>query len=521
MTLRLVTGWDPELGELQRRNALAQRMGGDEKVAKHHAQGKLTVRERIEALLDAGSFHEIGALTGRATYDDDGNIVDVTPANFVMGRGRIDGRSVVVGGDDFTVRGGAADASIFQKQVHAERMARELRLPIVRLVDGSGGGGSVKSLETERRSFVPFNPGWEHVVANLATVPVVSLCLGSVAGLGAARVVTSHFSVMVKGTSQLFVAGPPVVRQVGEDVDKETLGGSAIHTRNGAVDDEVDDELAAFALARRFLSYLPPSVDDLPPRAPSGDDTERRDESLASAIPRERRKVYKIRTIIESLVDSGSWLEMGRLNGRSAVTGLARLDGWPVAILANDPYFYAGGWTARASEKVARFVDLADTFHLPVVHLVDNPGFVIGTQAERDATIRAGARALAAVYQASVPWCSVILRKVYGVAGAAHQDASRFSYRLAWPSGNWGSLPLEGGIEAAYRAQLEAADDPVALRSEIEAKLAARQSPFKTAEAFLVEEIIDPRDTRPQLCEFANLAAPLRRPGPTARGLRP
>ncbi len=521
MTLPLVTGWDPELDELQRRNALAQRMGGDEKVAKHHAQGKLTVRERIEALLDAGSFHEIGALTGRATYDDEGNIVDVTPANFVMGRGRIEGRPVVVGGDDFTVRGGAADASIFQKQVHAERMARELRLPIVRLVDGSGGGGSVKSLETERRSFVPFNPGWEHVVANLATVPVVSLCLGSVAGLGAARVVTSHFSVMVKGTSQLFVAGPPVVAQVGEDVDKETLGGSAIHTRNGAVDDEVSDEPAAFALARRFLSYLPPSVDELPPRAPSADDPERRDESLASAIPRERRKVYKIRSIIESLVDSGSWLEVGRLNGRSAVTGLARLDGWPVAILANDPYFYAGGWTARASEKVARFVDLADTFHLPLVHLVDNPGFVIGTQAERDATIRAGARALAAVYQASVPWCSVILRKVYGVAGAAHQDASRFSYRLAWPSGNWGSLPLEGGIEAAYRAQLEAADDPAALRAEIEAKLAARQSPFKTAEAFLVEEIIDPRDTRPLLCEFANLAAPLRRPGATARGLRP
>jgi acetyl-CoA carboxylase carboxyltransferase component len=311
------------------------------------------------------------------------------------------------------------------------------------------------------------------------------------------------------------------VKQVGEDVDKETLGGSAIHTRNGAVDDEVDDERVAFARARQFLSYLPSSVDELPPRAASDDDPERRDPALLSAIPRERRKVYKVRSIIESLVDAGSWLEMGRLNGRSAVTGLARLDGWPVAILANDPYFYAGGWTARASEKVERFVDLADTFHLPVVHLVDNPGFVIGTQAEMDATIRAGARALAAVYQASVPWCSVILRKVYGVAGAAHQDASRFSYRLAWPSGNWGSLPLEGGIEAAYKAQLEAADDPAALRAEIEAKLASRQSPFKTAEAFLVEEIIDPRDTRPMLCEFANLAAPLRKAGPTARGLRP
>jgi len=155
------------------------------------------------------------------------------------------------------------------------------------------------------------------------------------------------------------------------------------------------------------------------------------------------------------------------------------------------------------------------------VHFVDNPGFLIGTESEHAGTIRHGARTLAAIYQASTPWCSVIIRKVYGVAGAAHQDASKFSYRFAWPSGNWGSLPLEGGIEAAYKAQLEAADDPAALRAEIEQKLTARQSPFKTAEAFLVEEIVDPRDTRPLLCEFAQLVAKRRAPGPTARGLRP
>src|SRR5580765_5932432 len=290
-------GWETDIEELRRREALARQMGGPDKVKRQHDAGRLTVRERIDLLLDPGSFHEIGALAGRARYDADGAMESFQPANFVFGRGRIDSRPVVVGGDDFTVRGGAADASIFQKQVHAERMAHDLRMPIVRLVDGSGGGGSVKSLETERRSFVPFNPGWEHVVANLATVPVVSLCLGSVAGLGAARVVTSHFSVMVKGTSHLFVAGPPVVARLGEETDKETLGGSAIHTRNGVVDDEVDTEEAAIARARRFLSYLPPSVDDLPPRAPSADDPERRDESLASAIPRERRKVYKIRSI--------------------------------------------------------------------------------------------------------------------------------------------------------------------------------------------------------------------------------
>ena len=316
---------------------------------------------------------------------------------------------------------------------------------------------------------------------------------------------------MVKGTSQLFVAGPPVVNRLGiEEVDKETLGGSSIHTRNGAVDDEVATEAEAFARARAFLSYLPSSVDELPPRAEPTDDPERADESLLRAIPRERRRVYKVRAIVEAVVDTGSFLEIGAHWGRSAVTGLARLDGWPVAVLANDPYHYAGGWTADASRKVERFVDLAETFRLPVVHLVDNPGFVIGTEGEQQATIRHGARALAAVYQATVPWCSVILRKVYGVAGAAHQNASRLSYRFAWPSGEWGSLPLEGGIEAAYKAQLEAADDPDALRAEIETRLARARDPFKTAEVFLVEDIVDPRETCARLCEFADLAAPRR-----------
>lgn len=513
-------GWEAEVEELRRREELARQMGGPEKVARHRAAGKLTVRERIDALLDRGSFHEIGAIVGRATYDG-AELTDLSPSNFVMGRGRVDGRPVVVGGDDFTVRGGSSDASIGGKQAFAEQMANELRLPIVRLIDGSGGGGSVRSMETIGRTYIPQNPAWQWVVANLATVPVVSLALGSVAGLGAARVVTSHYSVMVKGTSQVFVAGPPIVARTGEDLDKEALGGSHVHTRNGAVDDETDDEKDAIERARRFLSYLPSSVHDLPPRSHPDDPTDRRDDWLIEAIPRNRRAAYKIRPIISSVVDQGSFFEMGRQNGRSVVTGLARLDGWPVALLAGDPYHYGAGWTAAASEKVTRFVDLADTFHLPVVHLVDNPGFVVGSAGERAATIRYGARALAAVYQARVPWCSVLLRRVFGVAGAAHQNGARLHYRYCWPSGDWGSLPMEGGIEAAYRAQLEEADDPEALRAEIEARMNVMRSPFRTAESFNAEEIIDPRDTRPLLCEFANLAAPLRQPGPRSWGLRP
>lgn len=513
--------WQPELDELKRRTALAREMGGPEKLARQAAQGKLNVRERIQRLLDPDSFHEIGAIAGKASYDAEGRLTGLAPPNTVMGRGRVNGRTVVVQGDDFTVRGGAADAAIWQKQVMAEQMAGELRLPLIRLVDGTGGGGSVRSLDSDARTYVPANPGWDHVVANLGLVPVVALGLGPVAGLGAARVVTSHYSIMTENSS-LFVAGPPVVNRLGgEQVDKESLGGSKIHTRNGSVDDEAASEDEAFAMARRFLSYLPSSVFETPPRAEPADDPSRRDEDLLSIVPRDRRKVYKMRSIIERVADAGSFMEIGRFNGRSAITGLARLDGWPVAILANDPYFYGGGWTADASHKVTRFIDLAETFHLPVVNFVDNPGFVIGSEAERAATIRHGSRTLAAVYQASTPWCSVLIRKCFGVAGAAHSNPTRLRYRFAWPSGDWGSLPMEGGIEAAFKADLEKAEDPAKLLAEIQERMNRVRSPFRTAEAFLVEDIIDPRETRPLLCEFANLAAPLRLTGPSRFGPRP
>ena len=358
-------------------------MGGDEKVARQRAAGRLTVRERIDRLLDQGSFHETGALAGRATYAGD-ELKDFTPTNFVIGTGRIDGREVVLSADDFTVRGGAADASIHAKQVYAERMANELRLPLVRLLEGTGGGGSVKSLEQMGWTYVPMNPGWDLVVDNLGVVPVVSAVLGPVAGLGAARAVMAHFSVMVRGSSQLFVAGPPVVAYgMRQMVDKETLGGSSIHARgSGAIDNEAADEDHAFAEIRRFLSYLPSSAWEAPPRAHPTDDPERREPTLIDAVPRDRRKPYDMRAIVRGVFDEHSVFEIGTGWGRSIITALARLDGYPVAVLASDPKVYGGGLTADASEKMTRFCDLAETFHLPVVNLVDQPGFVIGVEAE-------------------------------------------------------------------------------------------------------------------------------------------
>ena len=507
--------------ELRRREEFAEQLGGPERVERQHAGGRYTVRERIAKLADPGSFHELGKIAGSASYDARNDLEKLVPSNFVFGRARLDGRPVVIGGDDFTVRGGSADATIKGKHFQCEQMAKELRLPLVRIVEGSGGGGSVKTIETTGRANVPGVSGWELVVDNMGTVPRVALGLGSVAGLGAAHLAAAHYSVMVKDTSALFVAGPPVVERLGQKLTKQELGGWQIQLRAGAVDTAVDTEEDAFACAKRFLSYLPSSVYDLPPRGPVNDDPERREEWLSDAIPRDPRKVYKMRAIVEAVVDQGSFFEIGALYGRSVITGLARIDGWPVAMMASDPYHYAGAWTADTCQKVERWVDMAQTFHLPVVYLVDCPGFLIGLEAERTGTIKQGVRAMSAIWQTTVPWCAVIIRNVFGVAGAAHKNGGRYGFRYAWPSGRWGSLPLEGGIEAAYRADLAAAADPTAKLAEIEERLNKLRSPFRSAETFWIEEIVDPRSTRPLLCEFVNLAAPLREPGPYTHRMRP
>jgi len=513
--------WEAELEELRRREAFAEELGGPERVKRQKDGGRYTIRERIDLMADPGSFHERGKIGGLAEYDDNNDLKKLTPSNFVFGKAKVGGRSVIIGGDDFTVRGGSADATIKEKHNQCEEMANALRLPLIRMVEGSGGGGSVKTIETTGRANVPGVAGWEMVVQNMGTVPRVALGLGSVAGLGAAHLAASHYSVMIKDKSALFVAGPPVVARTGQDLTKNELGGYQIQLKSGAVDHAVNTEEEAFECARQFLSYLPNSVYDLPPRGARDDDPNRRVDWLIDAVPRDIRKVYKMRPIVEALVDEGSFFEMGRQYGKSVITGFARLDGWPVAVMASDPFSYGGCWTAATCKKVIKFVDMAETFHLPVVYLVDCPGFQIGLESEQNGTIKEGVRAMSAMWQTTTPWCSVIIRNAFGVAGAAHKNGGRYCTRYAWPSGRWGSLPLEGGIEAAYRADIDAADDPDAKLQEIEERLNKLRSPFRSAETYWIEEIVDPRDTRRLLCDFAETAAPLRTAGLSHFMMRP
>ncbi len=510
--------WSKELEELRHREALAEQMGGPDKLARQHGRGKMDARARLGAMCDPGSFREIGKIAGSASYDENGDLTGVTPAPFLFGKATVNGRAVVATADDFTIRGGAADAGIARKMVQAETMAHELKLPIIRMIDGTGGGGSVKTLEQIGATYIPAVPGWGDVVQNLETVPVVALALGPTAGLGAARVVASHYSIMVRGLSQLFAAGPAVVDAMGSAYEgpkdpvaaKEALGGVDIHTRNGVVDDEVASEAEAFARARHFLSFMPEYAGQHARRAACTDPVDRREEALLSLVPHDQKQVYSMRRAMDLILDSGTVFEIGKNWGRAAITALARLDGYPVAVIASDPSYLGGSWEAKTSEKVERFVKLADQFRLPIVHLVDNPGFMIGREAEMAGTIRYGVQAMNAIYRASVPLASIVLRRAYGIAGSAMSNAERYQYRFCWPSGDWGSLPIAGGLEVAYKSDLEAVaeqgGDPAAELEAIKARLAKVTSPFRSAERFNVEDIVDPRDTRPLLCEFAELA---------------
>ncbi|KAF8906805.1 propionyl-CoA carboxylase [Gymnopilus junonius] len=510
------TSWEYPLEDLKAQQRLIRTPNlKDPGYTRQKENKKLWVRERITALLDSESFNEVGSITGKPVLDEKGNLVSFVPANAVIGWGRIRGRKVFITADDFSVRGGHADGGIAGKAQYGETLALKMKVPLIRLLDGSSGGGSVATYLNIGATYIPGLAGLGRSMDAMAAVPVTSALLGPVVGLASAKAALSHFNVMVKGLSQLFAAGPPVVKQATfEDLTKEALGGWEIHATNGTVDNVATTELDAFQQIRAFLSYLPSSIFQLPPIVSSSDPSTRKEEDLIRIIPRRRARPYDIRKLIHLIVDvdgnlyndASSFFEIGETWGRCIVTGFARLNGRPVGLLTSDCMVNGGAIDALGSQKTTKFLNLCNHFGLPVLNLVDQPGFAIGSLAERTATIRHGASAMAALYQASIPIYTVIIRRAFGVAGGAFGDTDDgSSIRVAWPSGDWGSLPLEGGIEAAYKRQLEAAGSPEQrekLMAELLDKFEDVRSPLKTAHRFGIEEIIDPRDTRPLVCDW-------------------
>jgi acetyl-CoA carboxylase carboxyltransferase component len=353
---------------------------------------------------------------------------------------------------------------------------------------------------------------------------MVSAVMGSVAGLGAADVCLAHFSVMVKGTSQVFPGGPPVVKAAwGKDVTKEELGGWQVHAcESGVVNNVAETEPEAIETIRKFLSYLPSNVWELPPRGETTDPVTRRDEALLSLMPKTKRRPYSVKALIDGIFDRGSFFEISPLYGRSRVTGLARLNGYPVGVIGNNPLHLGGATDVKGGTKVQRLIQLCDTFHLPIVSLADEPGVMVGVDSERAGIERAGAQLITAVCDSQMPWATVVIGQCFGVGGQCQHRNSGMFQRLVWPSATWGSMHIEGGTSAAYRREIESSEDPEAKRAEIEARLKAMASPFRTAEA-TGQEIIDPRDTRARLCGFVEDAQRILRLqlGPTGMPYRP
>ena len=529
--------WDDVLRDIRDlQNLAAERLapGSEEPgVVRQRSRGKLTCRERITLLLDEGSFREVGSVTGFASYDDEGRVSAFTPSNHVGGRGTIATRPVVVCADDFTSRGGHADGAIGAKSGYLDRLSVQMRVPSIRLLDGSSGGGSVAAMVPEQRqegessaqesrgaivagrprvsggggSFLPGHLGSTMFAEQLSKVPVVNMLLGSVVGIGAAKAVLGHFSVMVRDIAQLFVAGPPVVRHaMGYDIAKEDLGDWRVHCRNGSVDNLADSEEAAAALVRRFLSYLPSSVYEPPPvEAPdSGDPPDRHNPELRSLIPRRRTMTFDIRRAIELMADDGSFLEIGPLWGTDQVVGFVRFNGHPLGVLASDSRHVNGGaMTADGCRKLTRHLDLCDLFHIPILNLIDNPGFAVGLEHEVAGTIRAGGEWMVAFAQITVPIFTVVMRRSFGVAGNNFATPqAQASVRVAWPAADVGGIPPEGGIEAAYKRQLAEAADPEAFRAELNARIESARGPLGPLSRFQIEEMIDPAETRPMVCEW-------------------
>ena len=500
--------WEEEVRELERRRILARQQGGEQGIARQHAKGRLTVRERIDALLDANSFQEHGRATAVPDYDDNGELLGYVPANFVIGFGEIDKRRIVVGGEDFTLKGGSPNASGLRKSVYAEHLACQYRVPLVRMLEG--GGGSVKGSGRKGGTVgqpVFSEPRFRIIADAMGEVPIASGAMGAVAGFPAGRLVASHFAVMTRHTAQVLIGGPALVtRALGVRLSKDELGGAQVHAASGVIDNVAEDEHDVFAQIRRFLSYLPSSVWERAPRVSSEDDPERMEEDLLTAVPRDTDQPFDMRAIVGMVVDEDGFFEMGNAFGPSQICGLARLDGQPVGVLANDNRHAAGAMTAEAAQKYRRFVEMCDTFHLPVVNFVDQPGFMIGPAAERAGTIRYGMAAVAAAAQATVPWAVIQVHKGFGVATAAHYAPG--AYVLAWPSVETGALPLEGGVAVAFHREIAAASDPGAKRKELEDRLRSARSPFPAAESFAVHELIDPRETRPYLCRWVDWIQP-------------
>ena len=493
-------------------------------VERQRRRGRLTARERIEQLCDPGSFAEVGALVRPMQEGGQpGEAGLEAPADgLITGTGRIDGRPVMVSSSDYTALGGSVGHVGRQKMLRAMRRAGDAGMPYVMIHDG--GGHRIQDGQ-DARSFAQGTPVFELFAQLSGWVPVVSAIMGPAFAGPTNYSAMADFVVMVRGQSAMGIAGPALVRAgVGEDVDMEALGGAAMQVDTAGIAHlGAASEADCLASIRRYLSYLPSNAGQPAPRGPLGDPAGRRDEALLDIVPSDPRKGYDVRAIIERVVDVGSFFEVRPTWARNIVVGFARLDGRPVGLIANQPRVAAGLINVAASEKAAHFIAVCDAFGLPLVYLIDVPGNVIGSAAERAGLGRRSGRMLFELGCATVPRVSVVLRRGYGGAfimmnGGQGSFGAEGSF--AWPTAEICAMSVEGAVDVAYRNDYRAAPDPDARRRQLIDAMRARLGPLRAVEHFHIDDVIDPRDTRAVLIRTLD-DAPARRPGARWAKFRP
>jgi acetyl-CoA carboxylase carboxyltransferase component len=495
----------PLVEDLRERRARAKLGGGKEKIAKQHAADKLTARERVDLLVDPGTFTELGLHAG-IHYSVRALEGKEAPADGVItGYGRVDGRLVAVAAYDFTVMAGSMGMTGEIKVARLRDLALTKRLPFVWLLDSAGA----RIQEAVGSLFAGSGHLFREEVVMSGVIPQVAALMGPCAAGTAYIPGLADFVPMVRGRGSMALAGPHLVRAaVGEDVTQEELGGSRVHCRKSGVGDlEVADDEECITRIKQYLSFMPSHNREAPPRRATADPIERMDDELLDVLPESNRKPYDMYDVVRRIVDDGEWLDLKPQWARTIITCFARFGGRPAGIVASQPRRLGGILDNDSADKAARFVNLCNAFGLPLIFLQDVPGFMVGTKVEEAGIIRHGAKMLHAVAHATVPKITVVLRKAYG-AGYYVMNGRAYEPDLivAWPSAEISVMGAEGAVEIVMRRQVEEADDPVAKKAELIDAYRGLIDVYVAARNGMIDDVIDPRETRPVICRALEMA---------------